>query len=75
MKNTINKSQGKIIASDPSYHITASSGYPNTNETKENDLKSNLTEMIDSIKEETNTILKEIQKKRNKTLHKLKMEI
>ena len=43
------------------YSTIASSGYPNTIKAQENDLKSNLMNMIDAFKEEINKCLKEIQ--------------
>jgi hypothetical protein len=36
----------------PSYPTTASPGYPNTPEAKENDFKSNLMKMIEAFREE-----------------------
>lgn len=44
---------------------TASPGYPNTTKTQENYLRSNLIQMTEAFKEETNTSLKEIQEKFN----------
>lgn len=40
-----------MIRSEHSYPITANSGYRNTIKVQENDLKSNLVKMLDSLKE------------------------
>lgn len=45
-KNTIDKIQDNMAPSEYSYTTTASSEYPNTIKTKDNDLKSNLIKMI-----------------------------
>ena len=42
-KNTINKSQGNMGPPEPSYGTTASPGYSNTAETKENNLNQDQT--------------------------------
>lgn len=56
-----------MISFEHSYYTTKSHGYPNTIEAQENYLKSNLTEKIETFKEEMNNSLKEIQKKYNQT--------
>jgi hypothetical protein len=45
-KNRSNKYQDSMTQSKHTYSTTASPGEPNTNETQENDLKSNLIKMI-----------------------------
>jgi hypothetical protein len=49
-----------MTPSEYSYPTTASPGYPDTTETQENHLKSNLIKMIEAFKEEMNKSLKEI---------------
>jgi hypothetical protein len=41
---------------EPSCPTTASSGYPNTPEAQENDLKSDLMKMLKTFKKETNPL-------------------
>jgi hypothetical protein len=60
--NTTNKIQGHMSPSDHSYPTTVCPGYPNITEPEENDSKSNLIKLIEVLKEEMNTSLKEIQK-------------
>jgi hypothetical protein len=60
-KYTINKSQGNMTPPKHSYSTTASPGYPNTTETQENYLKSNIIKMIEAFKEKMNNSLQEIQ--------------
>lgn len=47
IKNTINKSKGNMPPSEHSYHATASPGYHNL---KKNEIKSNIKNMIRSLK-------------------------
>jgi hypothetical protein len=47
-----------MIPPKHSYPTTASPGYPNTTKTQENDLQSNLIQMIEAIKEEMYKSLK-----------------
>jgi hypothetical protein len=61
-KNTINKSQGNMTPTEPSYPTTASPEYPNTPESQESNFKSNLIKMTEVFKEEINKALKKIQK-------------
>lgn len=61
---------------------TTNPGYPNTTETKESILKSDLIKMVEAFKEEVNKSLKDLQEntikqvnKINKTVQDLKVEI
>jgi hypothetical protein len=74
-RNTINKSQGNMVLTEPRYPTTASSEYLNTAESQENNLKSNLMKMIETFKEEMNTFLKEIQENILKQVEVHKEEI
>lgn len=49
-----------------SYPTTASPGYSNIDEAQENDLKSNLMKMIESLEVEINKSFREIQENTNK---------
>lgn len=63
-ENTINKCQGSTVQPEPRQPTIANPGYSNTAEA-ENELKSNLTKMIETFKEEINKSLKEIQENTN----------
>ena len=51
---------------EPSHPTTASPGYSNTGEARENNLKTNFMEMREVFKEEMNKSLKAIQENINK---------
>jgi hypothetical protein len=48
-KNISNRNQGYLASSEPSSPTTVSSGYPNTPEKQDFDLKSHLMTMIEDI--------------------------
>jgi hypothetical protein len=79
-KNISNRNQGYLPSSEPSSTTTASSGYPNTLEKQNSDLKSHLMMMIVNFKKDINNSLKELQentikqvKEMNKAIQYLKM--
>jgi hypothetical protein len=79
-KNINNQNKGYLASSEPSSPTTVSSGYPNTLEKQDSDLKSHLMIMIEDFKRDINNSLKEIQenttkqvKELNKTIQDLKM--
>lgn len=51
-----------MLSPEPSYSSKASIGYPDTAEAQRNDLKYNLTKMIEDFKEEISKSFEEIQK-------------
>lgn len=63
-KNTINSSQGNMSSPELSYPTTENPEYSKITEAHEKDLKTNLMEMIEFLKEEVNRSFKEIEKKR-----------
>ena len=65
-KNISNRNQGYLALSEPSSLTTASSGYPNTPEKQESDLKSHLMMMTEESKKDINNPLKEIQENTGK---------
>ena len=75
-KNKIirNRTQCNSAPPEPSFHTTASPGYPNMpeNESQNNDIKSHLMEMIEVFKEDINNIFKELQEKAGKQVEALK---
>ena len=74
-KNTINKIQGNIALPQPRHPITASSGYPNTDQVQENDFESNLMEMIEVFKEKISTSLKETQENTIEQMKEMKKTV
>jgi hypothetical protein len=52
-KNTI-KSQGNMVIPEPSYPTEARSGYPNTVISREYDLKSSISKLIEAFEKEVN---------------------
>jgi hypothetical protein len=75
-KNTINKSQDNIAPPEFIYLTTKSPEYSNTAEALENNIKSNLTKMIEDFKEEINKSLKETQENMfTKTISKIYNEL
>ena len=77
-KNKIirNRTQCNSAPPEPSFHTTASPGYPNMpeNESQNNDIKSHLMEMIEVFKEDINNIFKELQEKAGKQVEALREE-
>ena len=57
-----------MATSGHSYAAKASSGYSNSKEVLENDLKSNLIKMIEAFKDKMSKYLKEIEEKYNQTV-------
>lgn len=78
--NTVNKCQGSTAPTEPRQPTAANPGYSNTAEA-EKELTSNLTKTTETVKEEINKSLKEIQentnqqKNVNKSVQDQKMEI
>jgi hypothetical protein len=72
-KDKINKSWNNMAPPENSYLATLSPVYPNTPESQENAIKSNLIKIIEPFKEEVNKSLKnleEIQSNMYKPLEK-----
>jgi hypothetical protein len=65
-KNISNRNQCHLAPSEPSSLTTAITGYPNTPEKQDSDLKSHLMKMLEGLKEETHKSLKEIQENTNR---------
>lgn len=72
LKTINNRSQYTWTSLEPSSAITASPEYTNTPETQESDLNSYLMKIIESIKEDINNSLKEIQESTGKQVEALK---
>ena len=75
-KNLANRNQDHSPSSEPRTPTSASSGYPNTPENLDPDLKAYLMMMVEDIKKVFNNSLKEIQENTAKELqvHKEKQE-
>ena len=73
-KNISNRNQCNLAPSEPSSLTTAITGYPNTPEKQDSDLKSHLMKMIEDLKEDINNSLKEIQENTGKQVEVLKEE-
>jgi hypothetical protein len=74
-KNISNRNQGYLALSEPSSPTTASSGYPNTPEKQDSDLKSHLMMiMIEDFKKEINNSIKEKQENTGNQVEALKEE-
>ena len=74
-KNISNRNQGYLASSEPNSPTIASPGYTNTSEKQDSDLKSLLMMMmIEDIKKDINSSLKEIQENTGKQLEALKEE-
>jgi hypothetical protein len=73
-KNISNRNQGYLASSEPNSPNIASSGYHNTVEKQESDLKSLLIIMIEDFKKDINNSLKDIQENTSKQLEALKEE-
>jgi hypothetical protein len=65
-KNIRNRNECYLASSEPSSSTTTSSGYPNTPEKQDYDLKSHLMMMIENFKNDISNSLKEIQKNTGK---------
>jgi hypothetical protein len=73
-KNRINRNQDHSALSEPSTPTTASSGYPNTPEKQDSDLKSYLMMQVESFRKGINNSLKEMQENTAKQVEVLKEE-
>jgi hypothetical protein len=73
-KNISNRNQGYLASSEPNSPTIASTGYSNTLEKQDSDLKSLLMMMIEDIKKERKNSLKETQENTGKQLEALKEE-
>jgi hypothetical protein len=73
-RNLINKNQEDWAPSEPSMPNTTSSGYPNTPEKQDSDLKSHLMMVVEDFKKGINNSLKEIQENTTKQVEALKEE-
>jgi chromosome segregation ATPase len=71
-KNLINRNQDHSPSSEPSTPTSASPGYHNTPKKLDPDLKAYLMMMVEDIKKDFNTSLKEIQENTSKELQILK---
>jgi hypothetical protein len=65
-KNLTNRNQHYLVPSEPSSLTTASPGYPNTPEKQDVDLKSYLMMLIEDLKKDINSSLKEIKENTGK---------
>ena len=65
-KNITNRNQNDMASSKPSSPTTACTGYPNTLEKQDLDLKSHLMMLIGNFKKDINNSLKEIQENTNR---------
>ena len=65
-KNLSNRNQDYLASSEPSSPTTVNSGYLNTPEKQDSDLKSHLMVMIEYFKKDINSSLKEIQENTSK---------
>jgi hypothetical protein len=59
-KNLTNRNQDHSASSEPSTPTTASSGYPNTPEKQDSDLKSYLMMLVENFKMDISNSIKEI---------------
>ena len=71
-KNLTNRNQDHSPSSEPSTPTSASPWHPNTPEKQESDLKSYLMMLVEDIKKDFNSSLKEIQENTAKELEVLK---
>ena len=71
-KNVSNRNQGYLASSEPNSTTIASPVYPNTLEKQDSGLKSLLMMMIEDIKKDINSSLKEIQENTGKQQKPLK---
>jgi hypothetical protein len=71
-KNLTNRNQDHTPSSEPSTPISASPGYLNTLKKLEPDLKAYLMMMVEDIKKDFNSSLKEIQENTAKEVQVLK---
>ena len=70
-KNISNRIQGYLASLEHSSHTTVSSGYSNTPEKQDSNLKSHLMMMIEDFKRDINNSLTEIQENTGKWLEAL----
>ena len=73
-KNLTNRNQDHSPSSESSTPISASSGHPNTPAKLDPDLKAYLMIMVEDIKKDFNSSLKEIQENTAKELQVLKVK-
>jgi DNA anti-recombination protein RmuC len=73
-KNLTNRNQDHSQSSEPSTPTSPSPGHPNTSEKLDLDLKAYLMMMVEYIKKDFNTSLKEIQENTAKQIEDLKEE-
>jgi hypothetical protein len=71
-KNISNRNQGYLASSEPNSPTTMSSGYLNTPEKQDSDLKSHHRMMIEDFKKNINNSLKKIQENTGKKIEALK---
>jgi hypothetical protein len=71
-KNLTNRNEDHSPSSEPSTPTSAIPGYPNTPEKIDLDLKAYLMMMVEDIKKDFNSSLKEVQEKTDKELQVLK---
>ena len=73
-RNPSNRNQDYLASSEPSSPTKANTGYPNTLEKKDLDLKSYFIMMTEDFKKVINNALKEIQDNTSKQVEALKEE-
>ena len=73
-KNISNRNQGYLASSKSNSPTIVSTGYLNTPEKQNSDLRSYLMMMIEDFKKDINKSLKEIQENTNKQVETLKEE-
>ena len=69
-KNLTNRNQDHSGSSEPSMPTTVSTGYPNTPEKQDSDVKSYLMMLVEDFKKGINNSLKEIQENTAKQVEK-----
>ena len=70
-KNISSRNQGYLASSEPSSPTTVNSGYLNTPEKQDSDLRLHLMVMIEEFKKDINNSLKEIQENIGKQVEDL----
>jgi hypothetical protein len=73
-KNISNRNQGYLASSEPSSPTTARSGYLNTPEKQDSDLKLHLMMIVEDFKKGINISFKEMQVNTDKQVEALKEE-
>ena len=66
-KNTSNRNQGYLASSEPSSATISITGYPNTQEKQDFNIKSHLMMMTEDFKKDINDSLKETQENTGKS--------